>query len=172
MAGSGQGEVTPLLRIVSVGTTLLEETKRLYRSAKQEILIISKVFEYLPKVVDALKDAVSRDVKVKVVLIDPSLLPENSRKKQFEILRTLWDQLNDKIEVRFFCEYLPLIVDPMEGGKALFLVEEPETPLFLREAAITTHYNLVNGLALMFKLIWEKARPAAPEDLTGNENNG
>ena len=104
-----------------------------------------------------------KGVKVKLVLIDPSLLPEESRAKQAEILKALREQLGDGVEIRFFNEHLPLrgcIIDPGGDGKALFLVEEPGIPLFLREAAITTHYNLVNALALLFKLVWEKARPA------------
>ena len=162
-AGSVGMETTPLLRIVSVGSISLEETRRLYESASQEILIISKAFEYFPKVSDALKGAVERGVKVRLVLMDPSLLPEESRAKQAEILKALREQLGDGIEVRFFNEHLPLrgcIIDPEGNGKALFLVEEPGIPLFLREAAITTHYNLVNALALLFKLVWEKARRA------------
>ena len=161
-AGSVGMETMPLLRIVSVGSTSLEETRRLYESASQEILIISKAFEYFPEVSDALKGAVERGVKVKLVLMDPSLLPEESRAKQAEILKALREQLGNGIEVRFFSDHLPLrgcIIDPGGSGKALFLVEEPGIPLFLREAAITTHYNLVNGLALLFKLVWEKARP-------------
>jgi len=162
-AGSVGMETMPLLRIVSVGSTSLEETRRLYESASQEILIISKAFEYFPEVSDALKGAVERGVKVKLILMDPSLLPEESRAKQAEILKALREQLGDGVEIRFFNEHLPLrgcIVDPGGDGKALFLVEEPGIPLFLREAAITTHYNLVNGLALLFKLLWEKARSA------------
>ncbi|RLF13486.1 MAG: TrmB family transcriptional regulator [Thermoprotei archaeon] len=162
-AGSVRMETTPLLRIVSVGSTSLEETRRLYESASQEILIISKAFEYFPEVSDALKGAVERGVKVKLILMDPFLLPGESRVKQAEILKALREQLGDGVEIRFFNEHLPLrgcIVDPGGDGKALFLVEEPGIPLFLREAAITTHYNLVNGLALLFKLLWEKARSA------------
>ena len=162
-AGSVGMETTPLLRIVSVGSTSLEETRRLYESASQEILIISKAFEYFPEVSDALRGAVDRGVKVKLVLMDPSLLPEESRAKQAEILKALREQLGNGIEVRFFNEHLPLrgcIIDPEGDGKALFLVEEPGIPLFLREAAITTHYNLVNALALLFKLVWERSRPA------------
>ena len=164
MKGPEEAEITPLLRIVSVGSTSLEETRRLYKAAKEEILIISKGFQYYPDVADALCEAVERGVKARVVLVDPKLLSEDERRAQEAILRRLLSDLDEKVEVRFFPGGLPLrgcIIDPeREEGRALFLVEEPGIPFFLREAAITRHYSLVRALALMFKLIWERARPA------------
>ena len=163
MAGSQRAETTPLLRIVSVGFTSLEETRRLYGLAREEILILSKAFEYYPEVADALRAAAGRGVRIRLVLVDPGLLPEEGRAVQTKILESARGELGEAFEARFFPEHLPLrgcIIDPGKDGKALFLVEEPGIPLFLREAAITMHHNLVNALALMFKLIWERAHPA------------
>jgi len=161
LKGSKAREARPLLRIVGVGRPSLEETRKLYKSAAEEILIISKAFEYFPEVADALEEAAKRGVRVRIVLVSPDRLSEQSREKQSEIIRAVRDRLGDNVEIRFFPE-LPLrgcIVDPKSEGKALFLVEEPGIPLFLREAAITTHHNLVKALAIMFSLVWEKASP-------------
>ena len=160
LKGSRVKERPPLLRIVSVGEVSLEETRKLYESAKKEILIITKAFEYFPLVADSLEKAAKRGVRIRVLMVNPDRLTEESRKKQTEVLSMLRSKLGKSVEVRFF-EELPLrgcLVDPHEGGKALFLVEEPGVPLFLREAAITYHWNLVKGLAIMFELMWSKAK--------------
>ena len=161
LKGAKREVAAPLLRVVSVGDVSLEETRKMYTTAKREIMVISKVFEYLPKVFEELSDAVKRGVKVRVILLDPSRLQEESRRVQEENLAMMEKEFGDRLEVRFFPD-LPLrgcIIDPEGNGCALFLVEEPGVPLFLREAAITTHHNLVRALSLMFELMWEKSEP-------------
>ena len=147
----------PLLRIVSVGEVSLDETKRLYDTARDRIRILSRAMEYFSEVSGNMKSALDRGVSLKIVLMDSDLLEPDDRKKQTEILEKINEVLGSKVEVRFMDE-IPIrgcIIDPEIGGKALFLVEDPGVPFFLREAAITSHQSVVKGLALMYDLMWE-----------------
>jgi len=147
----------PLLRIVSVGEVSLEETKRLYDAAENEIQILSRAMEYFPEVADKLNQAMKRGVSIKIILLKPDLLKPEDRKKQAKALEEIHKVLGDRVEIRF-TDDIPIrgcIVDPKEGGKALFLVEDPGVPFFFREAAITSHQSVVRGLALMYSLLWK-----------------
>ena len=147
----------PLLRIVSVGKVSLEETKKLYDAAKKEIQILSRAMEYFPEVAENIMKALNRGVSLKIILMNPGLLKPEDRKKQAEILERINEVLGGEGEVRFTDE-IPIrgcITDTKTGGKALFLVEDPGVPFFLREAAITSHQSVVKGLALMYNLMWE-----------------
>jgi len=147
----------PLLRIVSVGEVSLGETKKLYDAAEKEIQILSKAMEYFPEVVEKIMEALNRGVSVKIILLNPSLLDPVEGKKQTEVLGRINEALGGEVEVRFTDE-IPIrgcIIDPKIGGKALFLVEDPGVPFFLREAAITSHQSVVKGLALMYSLMWK-----------------
>lgn len=147
----------PLLRIVSVGEVSLNETKKLYDAAEKEIQILSRAMEYFPEVAENIMEALNRRVSLKIILMDPSLLEPEDGKKQAEILERINEVLGGEVEVRFTDE-IPLrgcTIDPEIGGKALFLVEDPGVPFFLREAAITSHQGVVRGLALMYDLLWK-----------------
>lgn len=146
----------PLLRIVSVGQVSLEETRNLYEAAKEEILILSKALEYLPEVTENLKKALAKGTSIKIILMNPDLLELEDREKQATVISRMRKE-SLGAEVRF-SEDVPMrgcIIDPKREGKALFLVEDPGVPFFLREAAITSHPSVVKGLALMFNLMWE-----------------
>jgi sugar-specific transcriptional regulator TrmB len=146
----------PLLRIVSVGEVSLDETRKLYGTAKEEIHILSRAMEYFPEVSEKLSQAVKRGVSLKMILMKPDKLEPEDRKKQATTLEKIKGELEKKVEIRFTDE-IPIrgcIVDPKMGGKALFLVEDPGVPFFLREAAITSHESVVRGLALMYNLLW------------------
>jgi len=147
----------PLLRIVSVGEVSIEETKQLYDTAKDEILVLSRAMDYYSNVSENLKKAQSNGVSVRIILQKPDLLGSEDREKQSEVLQKLSEELGAVAEVRF-AEEVPMrgcIIDPEREGKALFLVEDPGVPFFLREAAITTHPSVVRGLTLMFDLMWK-----------------
>jgi sugar-specific transcriptional regulator TrmB len=146
----------PLLRIVSVGEVSLEETKRMYEAAKYEIRILSKAMEYFSQVTGILKEVSKRGVSLKILLMDPKMLDSADRRKQTNTLERIKAEIKDFVEVRFTDE-IPIrgcIVDPKAEGKALFLVEDPGVPYFLREAAITSHQSVVKGLGLMYDLLW------------------
>jgi sugar-specific transcriptional regulator TrmB len=147
----------PLLRIVSVGEVSLEETKKLYDSAENEIQILSRAMEYFPEVVEELRQATERNVSLKIILMNPNSMEPEDRKKQAKVLQNINEALEKRVKIRF-TEEIPIrgcIVDPEKGGKALFLVEDPGVPFFLREAAITSHQSVVRGLALMYNLLWK-----------------
>lgn len=147
----------PLLRIVRVGEVSLDETKKLYDKAKEEIHILSRAMEYFSEVSDKLGQALKRGVSLKIILMKPDILESEDRKKQAMILERVKKDLEDRVEIRF-TDDIPIrgcIVDPRIGGKALFLVEDPGVPFFLREAAITSHQSVVRGLALMYSLLWK-----------------
>jgi sugar-specific transcriptional regulator TrmB len=148
-----------LIRVISVGEASERETKLLYQEAKEEIDIISKSFEYYPKVRKEIVEASKRGVRIKVLLLGERFLSERSKSVQKEILKLLQSDTN--AEVRSSKTILPLrgtIVDPSyeyKTGKAIFVVEDPKTPLYLRDAAVTENPSLVAGMKKYFDLIWE-----------------
>jgi sugar-specific transcriptional regulator TrmB len=147
---------TPLIRIVSVGDVSIEETRRLYRGARSDILILTRAMEYLPQVIDELKDAVSRGLRVRVLMRSRGSLKGDDASKRDKTISEMRVLSKDLIEIRVSDVILlrGSIIDPEGGGRALFLVEEEGVPYYLREAAITSHPGVVRGLADMFDLKW------------------
>ncbi len=157
LKGSKGAPTVPLFRAVSVGDSSLEETRKLYDVAKEEILIFSKALEYFPLVSENLKAALERGVSIKIILVSPEVMELKDREKQKIIVESIKRLLGKSVMFRFSDE-VPIrgsIVDPNREGRAIFLVEDPGIPFFLRELAITSHYSFVKGLAIMFNLIWE-----------------
>lgn len=150
----------PLLRTVSVGGPSEKETEMMYGDAEEEIDIVSKSMEWLPEVIDALKEAIDRGVKVRALLLSRDLLEEENVPIQEKSIKTFGEELPGT-KLRFSKELLPLrgsIVDPSyeyESGEAIFLVEEGRVPLKLRDAAITENPSLVAGMKRYFDLIWK-----------------
>ncbi len=148
-----------LIRVISVGEASERETKLLYQEAIEEIDIISKSFEYYPKVRKEIIEASNRGVKIRVLLLGERFLNDMSREVQKEILRLLKHDTN--AEIRLSKTILPLrgtIIDPSyeyKTGKAIFVVEDPKTPLYLRDAAVTENPSFVAGMKKYFDLIWE-----------------
>jgi len=151
--------IKELIRVVSVGEPSERETRFLFNQARSEIDIISKSFEYYPKVRDELTKASERGVEIKILLLGKDFLEKRSIAVQNEITRLIRSDLN--AEIRSSRTILPLrgsIVDPSydyRTGKAIFVVEDPETPLYLRDAAVTENPSLVAGMKKYFDLIWE-----------------
>jgi len=157
LKGKRGSSTVPLLRIVSVGETSLKETKELYDKAEEEILILSKAMEYLPTVLENLERALARKVSVRIILMRSDLLKPDERERQTNVIELIRGKLGKSVDLRFARE-VPIrgcIVDHGKRGRALFLVEDPGVPYFLREAAVTSHSSVVNGLALTFNLMWQ-----------------
>jgi len=150
--------IKELIRVVSVGEPSERETRLLYSQAKGEIDIISKSFEYYPKVRDELIRASERGVEIKILLLGKKFLEKRSIAVQNEITRLIRSDLD--AEIRLSRTILPLrgsIVDPSydyRTGKAIFVAEDPETPLYLRDAAVTENPSLVAGMKKYFDMIW------------------
>jgi len=156
LKGGRVEERPPLLRIVSVGEASLEETRRLYRSARRSIRVLTRAMEYLPEVEGELRAAASRGVEVKIIMMSSKRLSEEDRRRRDEMIRRLNEALDGRAEIRVADEVVMrgCIIDAEVGGRALFLVEEVGVPFFLREAAITSHPSVVRGLATLFDLMW------------------
>ncbi|MFO7967268.1 MAG: helix-turn-helix domain-containing protein [Archaeoglobaceae archaeon] len=148
-----------LMRVVRVGEPSERETRLMYSEAESEINVASKTFEYYPKVKKELIEASQRGVRVKVLLLGGGLLSEATQRVQEQILRLVGEELD--CELRLSKTILPLrgtIVDPSyeyKTGKAIFAVEDPVTPLYLRDAAVTENPSLVAGMKKYFDLIWD-----------------
>jgi len=156
---------TSLIRVVSVGDVSLEETRKLYRAAKGELLISTRAMEYLDQVWGELVDALGRGVGVKILMKSPETLSTSDRSKQLRALERLKVHLDGGASVRFSrnVEIRGCIIDPEEAGRALFLVEEEGVPLFLREAAITHHPGVARALGTMLSLKWSyDSTPMSP----------
>lgn len=153
-------EFRELIKVIKVGEPSERETRLMFSAAKREINIISKVFEYYPKVKNELISAVDRGVNVKILLLGKEFLDERSKEVQEEIVNLLKRDLKN-VDIRFSKTILPLrgtIIDPSyeyKSGKAIFVVEDPRTPLYLRDAAVTENPSLVAGMKKYFDLIWK-----------------
>jgi sugar-specific transcriptional regulator TrmB len=156
-------EVSPteeLFYVVDVGEPSLRETREIYRDASEQLHIMTKSFEYLEDVRPALRAVSDRDLDIKLLFLHPDhLLAENA---------AVQDSILDQIEVDFpTIEYRfsnqPMtwrgtIADPSmdyETGTAIFLVEEKDVPLHMRQAAVTENGSFVAGMDRYFSLIWE-----------------
>ena len=147
---------TSLIRIVSVGDVSLEETRKLYRAAQEELLISTRAMEYLNQVWGDLVDALGRGVGVRILMRMPGTLSESDQAKQRKALERFKAHSDDGFNVRFSekVEIRGCVIDPEGAGRALFLVEEEGVPFFLREAALTSHPGVARALGTMFNLKW------------------
>jgi sugar-specific transcriptional regulator TrmB len=148
-----------LFYVVDVGEPSESETRRLYRRAENHVYVITNSFAYFESVESAVRDALER-VAVDALFLHPELLPPEKRSRQAEIV-SLIDEEYPAIGVRFSTERLPwrgTLIDPSmeyDSGEAIFLVEEPDVPNHMRQAAITENGSLVAGLKRYFDLIWK-----------------
>jgi sugar-specific transcriptional regulator TrmB len=176
---SATGDVRPaeeLFHVVDVGDPSESETRRLYHEAEREVRVLTKSWEYLDSVAPALQDALDRGVAVRVLFLHPDRLGAENRRIQADIVGRL-DEEFPAVEFRFATGALPwrgtLIDAPGDGtttgdpdgadGEAIFLVEEPEVPNHMRQAAITENQSFVAGLMRFFDLVWEYESAAGRE---------
>ncbi len=146
---------TSLIRVVSVGDVSLEETRKLYRAARGELLISTRAMEYLDQVWDDLVNAFGKGVRIRILMRTPETLSWSDQTKQRKALERLKEYM-DGLSVRFSdkVEIRGCVIDPEGAGRALFLVEEEGVPFFLREAALTSHPGVARALGTMFNLKW------------------
>lgn len=156
-------DITPteeLFWVLDVGEPSETETRTLYREAEDHICVITKSFEYLEDVEPAIQDALARGVPIDALFLHPDHLSSENREVQTNIVASVRSEY-PAISIRFSNEQLPwrgTLIDPsMEyvTGKAIFLVEEKDVPLHLRQAAVTDNGSFVAGLKRYFDLIWE-----------------
>jgi sugar-specific transcriptional regulator TrmB len=155
--GRKKSERSPLVRVIAIGKVTEDETKLLYQQAHTQIMIFTKAFEYLPRVIDELVTASHKKAAIRVQFLDSRKLRAVDSAVQTQML-SLLNTRAPTVEVRF-AQDLPLrgtIVDPEGQASAIFHAEEPDVPLFLREACVTRNRGLVRALASFFELSWEK----------------
>jgi len=149
-----------LFYVVDVGDPSESETRRLYHEAENEICVLTKSWEYLDSVTPALADAVERGVTVRALFHHMDILNANERSIQNDRITRLSGEY-PTVEFRFSDYPLPwrgTLVDPSmqyDSGEAIFLVEEPDIPNHMRQAALTENGSFVAGLARFFELVWE-----------------
>ncbi|MDR5657365.1 helix-turn-helix domain-containing protein [Halodesulfurarchaeum sp. HSR-GB] len=155
-------DITPteeLFWVVDVGEVSERETRQLYAAAEERIRVFTKSFEYLPAVKEALSAAADRGVDVRVLFVHEEYLEPDNQAVQAERMDTL-DAIAG-VDYRISESKLPVrgtLADPSmeyESGKALFLVEEEDIPLALRQAAVTENASFVAGMNRLFELTWE-----------------
>lgn len=156
-------DVTPteeLFYVVDVGDPSERETRTLYDESEDEVYVLTKSFEYFESVEPAIKRALGRGVRMRILFLHPDMLSVRNREVQADIIGTLSESYPG-IEFRFSDKKLPLrgtFIDPSmeyDTGKAIFLVEEPDIPLHMRQAAVTENGSLVAAMSRYFSLIWD-----------------
>jgi predicted transcriptional regulator len=154
--------ITPteeLFHVVDVGDPSETETRRLYHEADEHVYVITNSFAYVDAVEPALADAVGR-VSVDALFLHPDPLDPDKRDVQADIVERLTGSYPD-LGIRYSTGKLPwrgTLIDPSmdyRGGEAIFLVEEPDVPNHMRQAAITENGSFVAGLKRYFDLVWE-----------------
>ncbi|MDS0281744.1 TrmB family transcriptional regulator [Haloarcula onubensis] len=149
-----------LFHVVDVGDPSERETRRLYGDAEAMLGVITNSFAYLDSVEGALRAAVERGVDVSVLFLHPDNLPPEKAAVQSEMVERLRADLPE-VGVRFSTEKLPwrgTLVDPSmdyDSGEAILLVEEPDVPNHMRQAALTENGSFVAGMKRYFDLVWE-----------------
>jgi sugar-specific transcriptional regulator TrmB len=155
-------EITPteeLFHVVDVGEPSESETRRLYHEAGERVAVITNSFAYFETVEPAFADATER-VHVDALFLHPNLLAPEKRPVQADTVEYIRSEYPD-VGVRFSTDRLPwrgTLVDPSmdyDSGEAIFLVEEPDVPNHMRQAAITGNGSMVAGLKRYFDLVWE-----------------
>jgi sugar-specific transcriptional regulator TrmB len=149
------------LEIITVGTASEIETRKLYAKAEREINVVSRAFEYLPKVRDSLEPRL-RTAVLKVILLNGKYLSEKDLKTQNRMKEML---VRMGAHVRVSPDKLPIrftIIDPSfdyDRGAVLFLVEEEAIPVFMRFAVLSENHSLAAGFKQYFDLLWDKSGP-------------
>ncbi|EMA23188.1 TrmB family transcriptional regulator [Haloarcula amylolytica] len=149
-----------LFHVVDVGEPSERETRRLYDDAAETLRVITNSFAYLDNVERALAETLDRGVEVSVLFLHPDELPPEKAAIQADIVERLTVEF-PAVDLRFSTEKLPwrgTLVDPSmdyDSGEAILLVEEPDVPNHMRQAAITDNGSFVAGMKRYFDLIWE-----------------
>ncbi len=148
------------LEIITVGTASEIETRKLYQKAQKEINIVSRAFEYLPKVREILETSLKKGIFLKVILLNSKYLSEKDLKTQTHMKEIL---VRMGADVRISPDKLPIrftLIDPSfdyKEGAVLFLVEEESIPVFMRLAVLSENHSLAAGFKQYFDLLWKES---------------
>lgn len=155
-----------LFHVVDVGEPSERKTRQIYRQATTQLHIMTKSFEYLDSVEPSLRDVAETDVRIEILFTHPDCLSEANQTLQTEILDRIETRFPG-VDYRFSNSVMPwrgTIADPEgEDSTAIFLVGEKDTPLHMRQAAITEDDSFVAGMNRYFGLIWRHDSVASPD---------
>lgn len=160
---SANEEIRPaeeLFYVVDVGNPSIRETREIYRSAETDLHVMTKSLEYIDQVEPALRDVIADGVDVEILFLHPGHLSEENQKIQAGVREQIETEF-EAIDYRFSNKPMPwrgTLADPSmdyDSGTAIFLVEEKDVPLHMRQAAVTENGSFVAGLNRYFTLIWE-----------------
>jgi len=144
-------------RMYRAGTDAERHLCELYASAKREIDIMSTVMRFMPNVMEGLKAASDRGVRIRVILHSPSLVTDETAKRFLDFTISVLRSLRGA-EVRFRRTPTPILMsicDPgEESGVAVFTCRA-EVPKVLRTVVETKHPRFIKFLKEYFDLIWE-----------------
>lgn len=149
-----------LFYVVDVGDASEAETRSIYRDADATVNVMTKSFEYFESVRPTFEATLERGVEIQLLFLAPEHLTDANAAIQRDVLREL-ERDFPSVDVRFSEDPLPwrgTLADPSmdyETGIAIFLVEEKDVPLHMRQAAVTENGSFVAGLKRYFDLIWE-----------------
>lgn len=159
-AGQDISPTAELFHVVDVGEPSESETRSIYRNADGRINVITKSLEYFDRIRPAFADAIDRGVDVDLLFLHPRHLAEHNADVQQTFVGMLRREFPE-VGLRFSDERLPwrgTLADPSmdyDTGIAIFLVEEKDVPLHMRQAAVTENGSFVAGLKRYFDLVWE-----------------
>jgi sugar-specific transcriptional regulator TrmB len=161
-----------LFHVVDVGDPSESETRSIYRNADTTINVMTKSLEYFESIRPAFENAIQRGIDLDILFVHPDHLSEHNSAIQQEIVREIQSEFPG-VGIRFSEEPLPwrgTLADPSmeyDSGIAIFLVEEKDVPLHMRQAAVTENGSFVAGLKRYFDLIWEY-ESVRPTDIDRN----
>lgn len=156
-------DITPteeLFYVVDVGDPSETETRELYYKANGTLNVLTKSFTYFKDIKKAFEDAIARGVTVQIIFLDAEHLSDENASTQEEVISMI-SETYPEVDYRFSNKKLPwrgTLADPSmdyDTGKAIFLVEEKDVPLHMRQAAVTENGSFVAGMKRYFDLIWE-----------------
>lgn len=154
-----------LFYVVDVGEPSQRQTREMYRNASAEVHVMTKSFEYIDSIEPALREAIEAGVDITVLFTHPEHISEPNAEIQQDILDTVGDVFPE-IDYRFSERPMPwrgTLVDPdRDDGTGIFLVGEKDTPLHMRQAAVTEDESFIAGMNRFFTLIWEHESVADP----------
>ncbi len=152
-----------LLNMILVGIPSEMETRKIIENAKREINVVSHAFEHYGRLKENIINAYRRNVRLRVLLAHPNSMDVKYKERQKSLKKWMKRDM-PRIEIKMFNGKIPIkatIADPdiqYKTGSAIFIVEQKEIPLFMREAAVTHNPSLVYGLKNYFDHLWESAQ--------------
>jgi sugar-specific transcriptional regulator TrmB len=149
-----QGDVPrDFIEVVTAGETSILETVRAMENARQDIIVLSNVMEYLPQIHKELVEAAGRGVRLRVLLSTARSLPVKSRQVLRDNAKAL-AALGAKVR---YVRETPLRLTIIDDGFSIYSVREDKEFLYKKDMVISRHKNMINALRKYFEAEWDSA---------------